>query len=90
MKGGSAHPVGTAQPWKQSYRAVLLENDPGKRPLLIDQAEKAIVTRARELFHSTGENAEEQEALDDAMYALHAFRSAIGLSPTLPVSKQAA
>jgi hypothetical protein len=90
MNGVSAHPVGTAQPWKQCYRAALLENDPGKRPLLIDEAEKAIVTRARELFQATGDNAEEQEALDDAIYALHAFRTAIGLSPKLPVSKHAA
>jgi hypothetical protein len=58
--------------------------------LLIDQAESAIVTRAPELFQSLGDSREEQEALDDAMYALHAFRSAIGLSPRLSLSKKVA
>jgi len=63
MNGASAHPVGTAQPWKQFYRAALLEKDPDRLPLLIDQAEKAIVVRARELFQASGDNGEEQEAL---------------------------
>ena len=53
MNGASAHPVGTAQPWKQFYRAALLEKDPDRLPLLIDQAEKAIVVRARELFQAS-------------------------------------
>jgi hypothetical protein len=33
------------------------------------------VTRAREL--SAGDNIEEERAVDDAMYALHAFRSVL-------------
>jgi hypothetical protein len=37
----------------------------------------ALVTRARELFHSPGDNIEEEQAVDDAMYALHALRSAL-------------
>jgi len=90
MNGASAHPVGTAQPWKQFYRAALLEKDPERLPLLIDQAEKAIVVRARELFQASGDNGEEQEALEDAVYALHSFRSATGPPGTLPPSKRAA
>ena len=39
----------------------------------IEQAETALVLRARELFHVAGDNVEEGEALDDAMYALHAL-----------------
>jgi hypothetical protein len=31
--------------------------------------------RARELFHAAGDNIEEGEALDDAMYALHALQN---------------
>jgi len=30
----------------------------------------ALVARARELFHSAGDNVEEEQAVDDAMYAL--------------------
>ena len=32
---------------------------------------------ARELFDSAGDNIEEEQAIDDAMYALHALRSAL-------------
>jgi len=35
------------------------------------------VARARELFHSAGGNIEEEQAVDDAVYALHALRSAL-------------
>ena len=35
------------------------------------------MTRARELFHSAEDNIEEEQAVDDAMYALHALRSAL-------------
>jgi hypothetical protein len=43
----------------------------------IVEAERALVTRARELFQSAGDNIEEGQAVDDAMYALHALRSAL-------------
>jgi hypothetical protein len=43
----------------------------------IAEAETALVIRARELFDSAGDNVEEQQAVDDAMYALHALRSAM-------------
>jgi hypothetical protein len=35
------------------------------------------VIRARELFDSAEDNIEEEQAVDDAMYALHALRSAL-------------
>ena len=35
------------------------------------------MARARELFHSAGGNIEEEQAVDDAVYALHALRSAL-------------
>jgi hypothetical protein len=43
----------------------------------IAEAETALVIRARELFGSAGDNIEEEQAVDDAMYALHALRSAL-------------
>jgi hypothetical protein len=68
--------------WKHCYRAALLENDRSKVLQLIAEAERAIVARARELFLCLGDNVEEQEALDDALYALHAFRSTLLLNPS--------
>jgi hypothetical protein len=47
----------------------------------IADAEEALVIRARELFDVRGDNAEEEQALDDAMYALHALRSALKNRP---------
>jgi hypothetical protein len=47
-----------------------LEVDNARLPERIAQAEKALALRARELFHIAGDNIEEEQALDDTMYAL--------------------
>jgi hypothetical protein len=41
---------------------------------LVSQAEAAVLARAREVFYADG-TAEEKEALEDALYALHAFKT---------------
>ncbi len=64
--------------WKDLYVAALMESDRNKVLERISEAEAAIVRRARLLFHATGDNIQEEEALDDALYALHALRSCIG------------
>jgi len=61
--------------WKRLYTEALFEIDSSKLPARIAQAEAALVLRARELFHASGDNIEEEQALDDAMYALQALRS---------------
>ena len=61
--------------WRQLYRAALSEIDKSKLSERIAEAEKAVVLRARELFQAAGDNGEETEALDYAMYALHALRN---------------
>ena len=62
--------------WRHLYRAALFEIEESKLPARIAEAENAVVLRARELFQSAaGDNGEETEALDHAMYALHALRS---------------
>ena len=61
--------------WRELYRAALFEIEESKLPARIAEAEKAVVLRAWELFQAAGDNGEETEALDDVMYALHAFRS---------------
>ena len=62
--------------WRDLYRAAILELDPMKMFERIAQAEKALRQRAKELFQTPGDNIEEEQALDDSMYALHALQSA--------------
>ena len=61
--------------WRGLYQAALFEIDNAKLPERIAQAEEALVLRARELFHLAGDNIEEEQALDDTMYALRALRN---------------
>ena len=56
--------------WRDLYKAALFEVDKTRLPDRIAQAEEALVVRARELFHMAGDNIEEEQALDDTMYAL--------------------
>ena len=67
--------------WAQFYKAALFELDANKVSDRIAEAETALVARARELFHSAGDNIEEEQAVDDAMYALHALRGALKCRP---------
>jgi hypothetical protein len=67
--------------WVQLYKDALFELDANKVSDRIGKAETALVTRARELFHSAGDNIEEEQAVDDAMYAMHALRSALKCRP---------
>ena len=61
--------------WRGLYRAALFEINETRHPERIARAEKALALRARELFYAAGNNIEEGEALNDAMYALHALRN---------------
>ena len=61
--------------WKTLYRAAIFETNRNAIPERVSKAEKAVVARARELFGQAG-TLEEKEALEDALYALRAFRTA--------------
>ena len=61
--------------WKDLYKAALLDLDKTRLPERMAQAERAVVLRARVLFYAAGDNIEEGQALDDAMYTLHALRN---------------
>jgi hypothetical protein len=76
--------------WRKLYTAALFEVDKTRLPDRIAQAEEAVVLRARELFHVAGDNIEEGEALDDAMYALHALRSTSQTNHGIPHRGEAA
>ena len=68
-------PCPTHAEWKSLYRAAILENDKSFIAQKVSEAETAVLARARELFYGDG-SPEEREALEDALYALRAFRSA--------------
>ena len=74
--------------WAQFYKAALFELDANRVSDRIAEAETALVTRARELFRSAGDNIEEEQAVDDAMYALHALRSALKCRPSAKNASQ--
>jgi hypothetical protein len=61
--------------WKSLYRAAILETNTSAIPKLVSEAERAVISRKRELFGTMG-TIEEKEALEDALYALSAYRSA--------------
>jgi hypothetical protein len=75
--------------WKELYRAALFEIDETRLPERISQAEKALALRARDLFRVAGDNIEEGEALNDAMYALHALQNRPQTSHGIPHRSEA-
>jgi hypothetical protein len=69
--------VSVSQTWRELYLAALCETDEQKLLSRIDEAEKALILRHRELFALSGDNSQEAEALDDGLYALRALRSSV-------------
>ena len=63
--------------WHDLYHTALLETDRTKVPERIAEAEKAILARIKELFAVTADHIEEDQVLDDALYALRALRSCV-------------
>jgi len=63
--------------WRDLYVAALFETNTDQIPTRIADAEKAIVARARELFSAGSDTIEEDQALDDALYALRALQNCI-------------
>ena len=61
--------------WKPLYRAAILETNKRILPQRVSEAEAAVIMRRREIFYGNG-TLEEKEALEDALYALHAFATA--------------
>ena len=68
---------GLGSDWRALYRAAIHERDKSQLHQRISEAEKAVLRRARELLYQRGVS-EEREQLDDALYALRAYRNASG------------
>jgi hypothetical protein len=63
--------------WRELYTAALFETERERIPGRIADAEKAIQVRARELFAAGTDTIEEDQALDDALYALRALQNCL-------------
>ena len=64
-------------PWHALYQAALFESDRQLIPARIAEAETAILNRVKELFGVDSDHIEEDQILDDALYALRAFRNCV-------------
>jgi hypothetical protein len=73
----SGNPASQTWAWRDLYLTALMEVDKDKTPARIADAERAILNRARELFKASGDNIQEEEALDDALYALRALKNCL-------------
>jgi hypothetical protein len=71
-----------SESWKDLYQAAIFEPDLNKLPERIAEAESALIVRARELFYTAEDHAEEGDSLDDAMCILRALRSSLKHRPT--------
>jgi hypothetical protein len=69
------YPSSDPTDWKILYRAAITETDRSILPQRISEAEAAVIARGREIFYGDA-MPEEGEALEDALYALRAFRTA--------------
>jgi len=65
--------------WRVLYTQALRESDHNRLPNLIGAAQQEIELRARELFQLAGDHIEEEQALRDALYALHALQTCLDL-----------
>jgi hypothetical protein len=70
--------------WRELYTAALFETDKQKLPARMNEAERRLIQRSRELFAMPGDNIEEKHAVDDALYALRALRSCLKLNTNEP------
>lgn len=63
--------------WHSLYQAALFETDRQMIPVRIAEAEKAILNRVQELLGADSDHIEEDQILDDALYALRALRNCV-------------
>ena len=76
------------QDWHELHRAAMHETDLRELPSRINEAEKALARRSRELFGTPGQHVEEREELDDARYTLQALSLCLRLKSGHTDSRQ--
>lgn len=78
MSGNQATEV--LQSWRVLYQAALFETDTSKQPSRIEEAKSALLSRSRQLFETFPSSDGEAEAIDNALYALHALENCLTLN----------
>ena len=76
-KPSSPKPLPPSLAWHALYQAALFETDRSKIADRIAEAERAILARVKELFVVETDHIDEDQVLDDALYALRALRSCV-------------
>ena len=71
--------------WRKLYTEVLFEVDKTKLPERIAQAQTVLALRSRELFYRAENSTEERQALDHAVWALHALLNASQANYCVPL-----
>ena len=71
-----------AHRWREFYGAALFEADRRQLPARIDEAQRALILRHRELSLMSGNNRDEAEAVDVALFRLRALRNNLKLKTT--------
>lgn len=66
--------------WRELFQAALFETDMSKLPLRIEEARRALVFRARELFATSRNYDDESEAIENTLYALQALENCVKLN----------
>lgn len=67
--------------WRDLYQAAICEPDVNRLPDRIVAAEAALAVYAPELLCATGDDSEEGESIDDAIFILHALRNSLKHRP---------
>ncbi len=81
------HPDLRASPsWRVLYVAALYETDEGRMAQRINEAKKALVVRAHELFQATGDHLQEESAIEDTLQSLHALEQYMVHLPPVALS----
>ncbi|HXY07673.1 MAG TPA: hypothetical protein VEI52_07455 [Terriglobales bacterium] len=70
---------GPCSNWRELYQAALFETDRRRLGERITVAERALVMRGRELFFAENMDPAEQRAVEQALNALHALETCLGL-----------
>jgi hypothetical protein len=68
------------QSWRELYRTAMSETDREKLPSRIQEAERELAHRSRELFGIPGDNLDERIAIDNARSKLQALSYCIKLN----------
>lgn len=77
MVGTSQAIPRTAPSWRALYVAAVSETDGERMEQRIVDAKKALIERARELFHAGDGQMQEGSAIDDALLALKALERSV-------------